>query len=159
MGFQTTVNEKQPYGIVGELHDSSVKRVTAYDLAKNCTIGKPAYRVAANGKATDTYNSTTAKELLGVFANPKEYVINNGTLEPTLDMVAKNGGRAQVVSLGHINVVAKVAVKAGDPAYYNDGWVKTAGTASATVDATKVGVFIKDAEAGEVTTIAVDILA
>lgn len=159
MGFQTTVNAKQPYGVVGELRDSSVKRIRAYGLAADCTIGKPAYLVTATGKATDVYNSTTAKLFLGVFVNPKEYVINDGSLAATLVMKASNGAAGQVASLGHVNVVAKVAVKAGDPAYFNDGWVKTAGTASATVDATKLGVFIADAEAGEVTTVSVDVVA
>ena len=159
MGFQTTVNVKQPYGIVGEMHDSSVKRVTAYDLGADCTIGKPAYRIAASGKVTDTYASGTAAEFLGVFVNPKEYVINDGSLAATLVMKKENGAAAQVASLGHINVVAKVAVKAGDPAYYNDGWVKTAGTASDSVDAAKKGLFITDAGAGEVTTISIDVVA
>lgn len=159
MGFQKTVNVKQPYGVVGEMHDSSVKRVTAYDLGADCTIGKPAYRIAASGKVTDTYASATAKEFVGVFVSPKEYVINDGSLEPTLVMKANLGSKAQVASLGHINVLAKVAVKAGDKAYFNDGWTNTAGTASATVDATQLGVFTVDAAAGEVTTVAVDVLA
>ena len=106
MGFQQTIHRKQAYGVVGELHDSSVKRVTAYELGTDCTIGRPAYRIAATPqKVTDTFASGTADKYIGVFVNPKEYVINESSLEATLVMKADNGSAGQVASIGHVNVV------------------------------------------------------
>ena len=162
MGFQRQINTKQPYGVPGEMHDSSVKRVTAYDCATAVKVGNPAYRVstgASQGKVTDTFATGTAAEYVGVIVNPKEYVIESGSLEATL--VIPKQSIAQVASIGHINVVVCESVKAGDSAYYKaaSGWCKTAPTAGNTQDGSVLGKFICDGATGEVVTVAVNVNA
>lgn len=162
MGFQTTVNAKQPYGVVGEMHDSSVKRVSAYECATAVKIGNPAYRVAtgtAQGKITDVFASGTAAEFIGVLVNPKEYAIESGSLEATL--VIPKDSVAQVASIGHVNVQVCEPVKAGDAAYYKaaSGWCKTSQTAGAAQDGSALGKFICDGATGETVTVAVNVNA
>lgn len=162
MGFQTTVNKKQPYGVVGEMHDSSVKRVSAYKGVAGIKIGNPAFRIASGaeaGKVTDVFASGTAAEFVGVIVNPKEYVIDNGSLDATL--VLPKESVVQVASLGHINVQVCEPVKAGNNAYYKagSGWCTTAQTGSATQSGEILGKFIVDGGAGETVTVAVDVLA
>ena len=162
MGFQTTVNAKQPYGVVGELHDSSVKRVAAYKCATGVKVGNPAFRNstgAAAGKITDVFASGTAAEYLGIIVNPKEYVIEDGSLEATL--VLPKESEAQVASLGHINVQVCEAVKAGNDAYYKagSGWCASKQTGGAAQCGAVLGKFIVDGGTGETVTVAVDTLA
>lgn len=162
MGFQNTVNRKQPYGVVGELHDSSVKRVSAYEGVTGVKIGNPAFRIATGtsaGKVTDVFASGTAGEYLGIIVNPKEYVIENGSLEATL--VLPKESVVQVASLGHIHVEVCEAVKAGNNAYYKagSGWCATPQTGATAQCGAVLGKFIADGGTGETVTIAVDTLA
>lgn len=150
-GFQTTVKAKQAFGVVGEFRDSSVKRVLPFELGATANIGNPAYLIAASGKVTDKFATGTAGQFLGVFVGPKEYVINNSDLNPTLTMNPENGQAAQVASLGHVIVLAgEAGIKAGDAAYFGEsGWCKSAPTAATYVDGRQLGTFIDDATAGE----------
>lgn len=162
MGFQTTVNTKQPYGVVGEMHDSSVKRVTAYECATAVKIGNPAYRTSTGaeaGKITDVFATGTAAEYLGIIVNPKEYVIESGSLEATL--VLPKQSVAQVASIGHIHVQVCAPVKAGQSAYYKagSGWIAEAQTAGDAQDGAVLGKFICDGATGETVTVAVDVNA
>lgn len=162
MGFQTTINTKQPYGVVGEMHDSSVKRVSAYECATGVKIGNPAYRNTTGdsvGKITDVFASGTAGEYLGIIVNPKEYVIEEASLEATL--VIPKASIAQVASIGHVNVQVCEPVKAGDAAYYKaaSGWCKTAQTAGTAQDGAALGKFICDGVTGETVTVAVSVNA
>lgn len=162
MGFQTTVNAKQPYGVVGEMHDTSVKRVAAYELATGVKVGNPAFRVATGadaGKITDVFATGTAAEYVGVIVNPKEYVIEDGSLEATL--VLPKTAVAQCASLGHINVVVCEPVKAGNDAYYKagSGWCATKQTGATAQCGAVLGKFICDGATGETVALAVDTLA
>lgn len=162
MGFQKTVNAKQPFGVVGELHDSSVKRVSAYKCATGVKIGNPAFRFstgASAGKITDVFASGTAGEYLGIIVNPKEFVIEDGSLEATLSLM--KGSVAQVASLGHINVQVCEAVKAGNNAYYKagSGWCASKQTGSTSQSDAVLGKFITDGGTGETVAVAVDTLA
>lgn len=150
-GFQTTVKAKQAFGVVGEFRDSSVKRVLPFELGATANIGNPAYLIAASGKVTDKFATGTAGKYLGVFVGPKEYVNNDGDLNPTITMNPENGQAAQVASLGHIIVIAgEAGIKVGNPAYFGpSGWCKTQPTAGTGTDATQLGTFIDDATAGE----------
>lgn len=150
-GFQNTVKAKQAFGVVGEFRDSSVKRVLPYELGATANIGNPAYLIAASGKVTDKFATGTAGKFLGVFVGPKEYVINNSDLNPTITMNPENGQAAQVASLGHIIVTAgEAGIKVGDAAYFGaSGWQKTQPTAGDTTDGRALGVFIDNATAGE----------
>ena len=150
-GFQTVVKAKQAFGIPGEFRDSSVKRVLPYELGATANIGNPAYLIAASGKVTDKFATGTAGKFLGIFVGPKEYVINDSDLNPTMTMDPANGQAAQVASLGHVIVKAgEAGIKVGDAAYFGpSGWCKTQPTAGTSVDGRKLGTFIDDATAGE----------
>lgn len=150
-GFQTTVKAKQAFGVVGEFRDASVKRVLPFELGATANIGNPAYLIAASGKVTDKFATGTAGEFLGVFVGPKEYVINDPDLNPTITMRPEDGQAAQVASLGHIIVTAGVAgIKVGDAAYFGaSGWTNVQPDAGTYTDGRKLGTFIDDATAGE----------
>lgn len=149
-GFQSVVKAKQAFGVPGEFRDSSVKRVLPFELGATANIGNPAYLIAASGKVTDKYGSGTAGKYLGIFVGPKEYVINDSDLNPTMTMDPANGQAAQVASLGHVIVTVAEPVKTGDAAYFGpSGWCKTKPTAGTAVDATQLGTFIDNATGGE----------
>lgn len=112
MAFQTDVKIKQAFGVVGELYDTSIRRVTPYKLAAASKIGRPAW-LTAEGKATGTYDSTLP--LIGIFVNPKEYTHKGNVAEVTLEMTADS--IAQVADLGHVNVLLNGNAKVGQDMY------------------------------------------
>lgn len=152
MAFQTTVNREQAMGVVGELFDTSIRRVTPYALAADSVIGGAAW-LTANGKATGTYDASTANKLLGIFVNPKEYTNFGGNVaEPTLVMKASTIG--QVADMGHVIIKASVAVAVGDDVYV----VKTTGAFTNVADGnTKVGKCVRVGSDGANQTIVLQI--
>jgi hypothetical protein len=114
MAFQTDVKSNQAFGVVGELYDTSIRRVTPYKLAAASTIGRPAW-LTEDGKATGTFAS--GLKLLGIFVNPKEYTHKGNVADVTLEMTADS--IAQVADLGHVNAIAGAAIKVGDTVYFN----------------------------------------
>lgn len=105
---QTTVNNKQAFGIEGEFYDASVRRAEVYVAEGDVTIGKPVWQGTASGKVTATKPSTGAV-FAGIAVRPKEHVA--ATLTPTL--VVPAGSFVTVADMGRVIVKATAAKSVG----------------------------------------------
>lgn len=136
---QNTINMKLAFGVVGEMYDSSIKRVTPYKLGAALNIGNPVW-IDANGTA---YAAAAAgRKLAGIAVSPKEYINRSASFAASLALNA--GEIVQVADVGHVNVIASGAVSVGADVYVipSTGVFTTAandGAASNPVSYTKVG--------------------
>lgn len=101
--MQTTVNVAQAFGLVGEMYDLTPRRVDAYEVATQVTMGAVAgFSTAGKVGAMD---STTYTKFAGVFVRPHE-AINYGTSSSALaaSITQPVGTTVQVCSMGRVVV-------------------------------------------------------
>lgn len=148
---QKTINMKLAFGVVGEMYDSSIKRVTPYKLGAAINIGDPVW-IDANGTAFAAADD--GLKLAGIAVSPKEYINKNADFAASLALNA--GEIAQVADVGHVNVKAAGAVTIGADVY----WDATAKAYTATAGSNaKVGTCVRSgaAAAGEVFVLQVEL--
>lgn len=148
--MQTTVNVAQAFGLVGEMYDLTPRRVDAYEVATQVTMGAVA-GFSTDGKVGAM--GTGYPKFAGVVVRPHE-AINYGGAAGALaaSITQPAGATVQVCSMGRV----VVAIPTG--ATWVDGdtlFVTTAGAfANATATGSvEVGKIIKGGAAGEVAVI------
>lgn len=115
MTLQKQVYEKQAAGVIGELADTSPKRVAPYIVKANSDV-KPSIGCAYT--LSDKEHELTiggSGAFVGVAVGPKQYVTD--TLESSL--LLKDGTIAQICSMGHVYVTSKTAVTPGNIAAFD----------------------------------------
>lgn len=132
MAFQTIVNQKLAFGVVGSFYDDSPRRVAPYVVANGAI---------ANAYTVDPADSTKAVlggtgVFAGIAVNSKEYVVNG--LTPSLEFVS--GAVAQLCTMGHIIIAAENEVAIGNAAFYNNttGAIKAAAAGSSQAGYTEI---------------------
>lgn len=149
--MQTTVNVAQAFGLVGEMYDLTPRRVDAYEVATQVTMGAVAGFSAA-GKV-GAMDADTYTKFAGVVVRPHEAVNYGGAAGALAASITQPAGATvQVCSMGRV----VVAIPTG--ATWVDGdtlFVTTAGAfANATATGSvEVGKIIKGGAAGEVAVI------
>ncbi len=133
MGFQSTVNYKQGFGVVGEIYRSGPFRGQSLILdsadAANNVIGR-AFTVKSEGRAQAGGDGGV---FAGILANPKVYPLQGtavgGSLAPSLTL--PNEAQAEFITVGEVIVYFENAFTAGQGVFYDDDTGKIyAGTAS-----------------------------
>lgn len=145
--MQTTVNVAQAFGIPGEMYDLTPRRVDAFEVAADATMGGLA-GFDTNGKV-GPFGTTYAK-LAGIFVRPHE-MVNYGAGAEALaaSLAIKAGVTAQVCSMGRVIVKMTIPTKEGDLVY-----VSSAGAYTATASGnTLVGKIIKGGAANDLAVI------
>lgn len=161
--MQTTINVAQAFGLVGEMYDTTPRRVDAKEIATAFTLGGVAGAKPADG-TVGTMDASTYTKFVGIFVRPKE-AINYGltTVEGGVgshealaaSLTQPAGVTAQIVRMGRVNVLI--------PAAETNGWkpnadlyVTAAGALTTTAGSnTKIGVVIVGGAAKEVACIQV----
>jgi phosphotransferase system HPr-like phosphotransfer protein len=153
--MQTTVNVAQAFGIPGEMYDLTPRRVDAFEVAADATMGGLAgfhngkvgpFNGAVPGSTTGEKFSTLA----GIFVRPHE-MVNYGADGEALkaSLTIKAGVTAQVCSMGRVIVKMTLATKEGDSVY-----VTAAGAYTDTASGnTLVGKIIKGGAANDLAVI------
>lgn len=125
MALQTVINGRLVPGIAGEFSDTSVKSARQYLVYGKDADSKPTFgkffslqekavnsgssektTVAVQGIGTDSW-------AMGILVNPKEHFTHG--FVTTLEMDAATAGT--IATRGHIWVMAKTTVVAGEPVY------------------------------------------
>ena len=122
MGFQTTVNLTQAFGVQGEIVYDGPVRANPWQLIstpQTNVIGATAYTITSG--ATDTGSGTAQAGGTGVFAGvlaaPKNYANFNGGLTPTLTLADDTIG--ELVTMGTIILYLTTAANPGDLLTFN----------------------------------------
>lgn len=125
MALQTVINGRQVPGIAGEFSDTSVKSARQYLVYGKDDASKPTFGkfFSLTDKAVSTGSSETTTvavqgtgdgtKALGILVNPKEHFTHG--FVTTLEMDAATAGT--IATRGHIWVMVKAAVSAGDAVY------------------------------------------
>lgn len=153
--FQSVVNVKQAFGIVGEIYELTPYIVDAKNVSADVEIGMPVGR-SSDGKFGKMDN-TTYTNFVGIAVRGKEHIhysvgtSTDAALKAT--MVVPAGTTVSVASMGRICIALPSGVNASEGA---DLYVTPAGAYSATASGnTKIGKVIVGGVAGE--TIAVEL--
>ena len=112
MSFQTTVNQKLAFGVVGSFYDDSPRRVAPYHVESGA-IAK-----AFTVDSTDPTKAVVGDDgvFAGIAVNTKEYPIS--ALTASLEF--RSGAIAQLCTMGHIVVACDNAVAIGNACYYKE---------------------------------------
>lgn len=122
MPFQSTVNQLQGFGVVGELFSEGPTRSRPYTLASlaaaNNVMGR-AFTLAAEGAGFARAGGTGA--FAGLMVGPKEQAMQGtavgGTLAPTLTL--RNGEVAEMCDMGQVIIELPGAANVGDLLVYH----------------------------------------
>jgi hypothetical protein len=161
--MQTTVNVAQAFGLVGEMYDTTPRRVDAYEVAGSDAVMGGVAGFNASGKVGKMDASTYTK-FAGIFVRPHE-MVNYGTAgEPLAASIAiAEGVTAQVCSMGRVVInyeltansqvnANALTLAAGTKIYVTAAGVLTTdaqtGTGSTATDNTLVGKVIVGIAAG-----------
>lgn len=138
MGFQSSINVKQAFGVPGDFYDDS-PRTVAPAIVESGTVSSVVSPVVVGG-AVSFKDITTNPAIVvpggtafaGIAVGSKQYVNYSG-LDATLSL--KDGSIADICTEGHIVVKSVDAVVVGYQAQYNTttgeiGAVVAGGTAS-----------------------------
>ncbi len=115
MTLQKQVYEKQAAGVIGELADTSPKRIAPYIVKANSDV-KPCIGCAytLTDKAQELIIGGTG-DFVGIAVGPKQYVTES--LDSSL--LLKDGAIAQICSMGHVYVTSKTDVTPGNIAAFD----------------------------------------
>lgn len=116
MTVQTTVNQYQVLGVVGEFADDSPHRCTPYSCLANDTLQPAVGLVFTQGTNDNEAVVGGSGAYLGVLVEPKQYA-NFANLNATLNV--NPGTNGEICNMGHIFVKSPTAVKPGYVAAYN----------------------------------------
>lgn len=117
MSFQSTVNFKQGFGVVGEFYLSSPQRVQSYILnspsAANNVFGR-GFSITSQGVANAGDTGGT-QVFAGILVNPKGHPSLGDTASP-LDpvLVLPNNVNAELATMGSVIVSLPAAANIGD---------------------------------------------
>lgn len=102
--MQTTVNVAQAFGLVGEMYDTTPRRVDAYEVAGSGAVMGGVAGFDASGKV-GKMDATTYTKFAGIFVRPHE-MVNYGTAGNPLaaSIAIAEGVTAQVCSMGRVVV-------------------------------------------------------
>jgi hypothetical protein len=161
--MQTTVNVAQAFGLVGEMYDTTPRRVDAYEVVGTGAVMGGVAAFNANGKV-GKMDGTTYTKFAGIFVRPHE-MVNYGDAGNPLDasIAIAEGVTAQVCSMGRVvinytltatseSAANALTLAAGTKIYVTAAGVLTTdaqtGTGSTAVDNTLVGKVIVGIAAG-----------
>ena len=154
--MQEKVYVAQAFGMIGEMYDTTPRRVDGFELATDISIGDPVCRKSDG--TLGAYAAGSFTEFVGICVRAKEQVNYGATTALSPSLVVKAGVTAEVASMGRIIVplkltatgtasgAAKTALEAlvvGDYAklYFKDGILTTTSTG-----ATEIGRVVKGAK-------------
>lgn len=101
--MQKSINVAQAFGLVGEMYDLTPRRVDAFEVATNVTLGGCAGRSAAG--AIGAMDSTTYSTFAGIFVRPHEAVnYGSGGVALAANLGQPAGATIQVCSMGRVIV-------------------------------------------------------
>lgn len=100
--MQTTVNVAQAFGLVGEMYDTTPRRVDAYEVAGSGAVMGGVAGFNSSGKVGKMDASTYTK-FAGIFVRPHEMVNYGDAGNPlAASIVIAEGVTAQVCSMGRV---------------------------------------------------------
>lgn len=100
--MQTTVNVAQAFGLVGEMYDTTPRRVDAYEVAGSGAVMGGVAGFNASGKV-GAMDASTYTKFAGIFVRPHEMVNYGSSGNPLAASVAiAEGVTAQVCSMGRV---------------------------------------------------------
>jgi hypothetical protein len=143
--MQTTVNVAQAFGLVGEMYDTTPRRVDAYEVAGSGAVMGGVAGFNASGKV-GKMDATTYTKFAGILVRPHE-MVNYGTAGNPLaaSIAIAEGVTAQVCSMGDVVVIANDAWADGASVY-----VTSAGAFTLTASGnTLIGKVLKGGASGE----------
>lgn len=112
--MQKSINVAQAFGLVGEMYDLTPRRVDAFEVATNVTLGGCAGRSSAG--AIGAMDSSTYTVFAGIFVRPHE-AVNYGSGGDALaaNLVQPAGATVQVCSMGRVivNITLSSTTEAG----------------------------------------------
>lgn len=143
--MQTTVNVAQAFGLVGEMYDTTPRRVDAYEVAGSGAVMGGVAGFNASGKV-GKMDATTYTKFAGIFVRPHEMVNYGADGNPLAASIAiAEGVTAQVCSMGDVVVIANDAWTDGASVY-----VTSAGAFTLTAGSnTLIGKVLKGGVSGE----------
>lgn len=113
MGFQTTVRDRQAFGVPGEFYDTSPRRATSYVLDGEGVIARAFTLAAEEGKVGMGGTGPFA----GILMSPKSYVRPGTGYSGTLAVA--DGTQVEIADKGRIIVTLATAAKPGDAVVYD----------------------------------------